>query len=260
MATVEESIDVAVPVGTAYNQWTQFESFPRFMAGVESVTQLTDTTNRWRMKVGTVEREFETEIVEQQPDRKVAWRSVDGTTHAGAVTFERLGEEDTRVNVRLQWDTETLTEKAGAALGFDSLQVKSDLRRFKEFVEGRGSETGAWRGSVHDTPAGGSFEAAAPAAGTAGPAGPPAQETAPYSAQTGSHGAQEAALGPDLPSAYEAFLARATPQEAATVRPVMQQSAAERLYGVHVRVMPSELQAMISEEVPYGQVRIEDNT
>src|SRR3954453_3771295 len=152
MATVEESIDVAVPVSTVYNQWTQFESFPQFMSGVESVTQLTETTNRWRAKIGGGEGEFETQIVEQQPDRRVAWRSVDGTTHAGAVTFERLGDQDTRVNVRLQWDTESLTEKVGAALGFDSRQVKNDLRRFKEFIEARGSETGAWRGTVEDAP------------------------------------------------------------------------------------------------------------
>jgi carbon monoxide dehydrogenase subunit G len=253
MATVEESIDVAVPVSTAYNQWTQFESFPQFMSGVESVTQLTDTTNHWRAKVGGVEREFETQIVEQQPDRKVAWRSVDGTTHAGAVTFARLGDQDTRVNVRLQWDTESLTEKVGAALGFDSRQVKNDLRRFKEFIESRRTETGAWRGSVEDAPAGGSFGGTQPAAGTVRPAGAPMEEPAP-------EGARAAALGPDLPPAYEEFLVRATPEEAATLRPVMQQSAAEGLYGVHVRVLPSEVQAMISDEVPYGQVRVEDNT
>jgi len=253
MATVEESIDVAVPVSTAYNQWTQFESFPQFMSGVESVTQLTDTTNHWRTKVGGVEREFETQIVEQQPDRKVAWRSVDGTTHAGDVTFQRLGDQYTRVNVRLQWDTESLAEKVGAALGFDSRQVKNDLRRFKEFIESRVSETGGWRGTVEDAPAGGSFGGTEPVTGTAPPVGGLTQEPVP-------EGVRAAALGPDLPPAYEDFLARTTAEEAGTVRPVMQQSAAEGLHGVHIRVLPSEVQAMISADVPYGQVRVEDNT
>jgi ribosome-associated toxin RatA of RatAB toxin-antitoxin module len=244
MATVEESIDVAVPVSTAYNQWTQFESFPEFMGGVEAVTQLTATTNRWSAKVGGVEREFETEIVEQQPDRKVSWRSVDGTTHAGTVDFESLGETTTRVNVRLQWDTETVAEKVGAALGFDSRQVKADLRRFKEFIESRQQETGAWRGSVEDRPAGGSFGASSDTAG--GQSMPP-------------EGAAAAALGPQLPPAYEEFLGRVTAEEAGTVRPVMQQSVADGLHGVHIRVLPSEIQAMVSEDVPYGHVRVEDN-
>ncbi|MFD1213471.1 SRPBCC family protein [Arthrobacter sp. GCM10027362] len=252
MATVEESIDVGVPVGTAYNQWTQFESFPQFMGGVESVTQLTDTTNRWRAKVGGVERDFETEIVEQLPDRKVAWRSVDGTTHAGEVTFDRLGDQTTRVNVRLQWDTESLTEKVGAALGFDSMQVKADLRKFKDFIESRGQETGAWRGSVEDRPAGESFEGV----DTTPPAGAgPAVEDEGLARQRAL-----ADLGPELPEAYERFLAGATPEEASTLRPVMQQSAAEGLRGVHIRVLPSEIQAMISDDVPYGEVRVEDNT
>ncbi|NKX53923.1 SRPBCC family protein [Arthrobacter mobilis] len=254
MATVEESIDVAVPVSTAYNQWTQFESFPEFMGGVESVTQLTDTTNRWKAKVAGVERDFETEIVEQQPDRKVAWRSVDGTTHAGEVTFEPLGDQASRVHVRLQWDTESLTEKVGAALGFDSRQVKADLRRFKEFIEARGAETGAWRGTVEDRPAGDSFEGAEAAARAGAGGGRAAGD------EELARTAEAAALGPELPAAYERFLAGLTPEEASTVRPVMKQSASEGLQGIHIRVMPSEIQAMVSNEVPYGEVRIEDNT
>lgn len=148
MTTVEESIDVAVPVTTAYNQWTQFESFPHFMGGVVSITQLTDTTNHWVTKIGGVEREFDTEITEQHPDERVAWKSIDGTTHAGVVTFHRLSETDTRVTVQLDWAPETLVEKIGSAVGADDRQVKSDLTRFKEFVENRGSETGSWRGNV----------------------------------------------------------------------------------------------------------------
>jgi len=151
METVEETLDVAVPVSTAYNQWTQFESFPNFMSGVESVAQLTDTTNHWITKIGGVEREFDAEIVEQVPDQRIAWRSIDGKSHAGTVTFERLAEDSTRVNVRFAWDPETFVEKAGAKLGIDSARVKSDLRKFKEFIESRGAETGAWRGEVSDS-------------------------------------------------------------------------------------------------------------
>jgi len=162
MARVEESIDVAVPVSTAYNQWTQFESFPEFMSGVESVTQLTDTTNHWKTRIGGVEREFDTEISEQHPDERVAWRSIDGKTHAGVVTFHRLDDATTRVTVQLDWDPATFTEKAGAALGIDDFQVKSDLRKFKEFIENRGAETGGWRGDVN-----------APGTGSAGSTGTP---------------------------------------------------------------------------------------
>lgn len=149
MQTVEETIDVAVPVRTAYDQWTQFEVFPHFMSGVESVTQLDDRTNRWVVNIGGARREFDTEIIEPLPDERIAWRSFDGQTHAGAVTFTPLETGVTRVWVRFEWAAETLTDKAGAALGFDNMQVRADLRRFKEFIEARGTETGAWRGEVH---------------------------------------------------------------------------------------------------------------
>jgi uncharacterized membrane protein len=151
METVEASIDVAVPVSTAYNQWTQFESFPEFMSGVESVTQLTDTTNHWVTKIGGVKREFDTEIVEQRPDERIAWRSVDGKSHAGVVTFTPLDANKTRVTVRFEWAPETFAEKAGAALNIDDLQVKADMQKFKKFIESRGAETGAWRGEVDDS-------------------------------------------------------------------------------------------------------------
>lgn len=155
METVEETIEVAVPVRTAYDQWTQFETFPQFMSGVQSVTQLTDTTNHWVTRIGGVEREFDTEIVEQRPDERIAWRSVDGTSHAGVVTFTSLGAESTEVSVRFEWGPETLTEKAGAVLNLDDLQVKADMRRFKDFIESRGAETGGWRGEVDDSSAAG---------------------------------------------------------------------------------------------------------
>ena len=155
METVEETIDVAVPVRTAYDQWTQFESFPEFMSGVESVTQLTDTTNHWVTKIGGVEREFDTEIIEQRPDERIAWRSTDGKSHAGLVSFTPLDAGTTRVSVRFEWAPETFSEKAGAALKIDEMQVKADMRKFKDFIESRGTETGGWRGTVDDNgPAG----------------------------------------------------------------------------------------------------------
>jgi len=148
MASVTESVDVDVDVTTAYNQWTQFEKFPEFMEGVESITQLDARHNHWKTKVGGVEREFDTEVVEQHPDERVAWKSTDGTTHAGVVTFHKLAPESTRVTVQLEWQPEGLTEKAGAAIGADDRQVKGDLKRFKSYIEHRGDESGAWRGEV----------------------------------------------------------------------------------------------------------------
>jgi uncharacterized membrane protein len=148
VSSITESIDVDVPVHTAYNQWTQFESFPNFMSGVEKIVQKDDTHLHWKTKIGGVEREFDAEISEQHPDERVAWHSTDGTTHAGVVTFHKLGDAKTRVTVQLEWQPEGIAEKAGAAVGLDDHQVKSDLNRFKEFIEERGSETGAWRGDV----------------------------------------------------------------------------------------------------------------
>jgi uncharacterized membrane protein len=149
MTTIEQSVDVEVPVRTAYNQWTQFESFPRFMEGVESVTQLDDTHNHWVMKVGGVKREFDTVITEQRPDERVAWRTEGGDTkQAGVVTFHRLDEGRTRVMIQIDWEPEGLTEKAGAAVGIDDRRVKGDAERFKQFIESRGVETSGWRGEV----------------------------------------------------------------------------------------------------------------
>ena len=148
MATIDESVEVDVPISTAYNQWTQFEDFPEFMGGVEEVRQVDDTLTHWRTSIGGVEREFDAQIVEQTPDTRVAWQSIDGTTHVGQVTFEPLGPTQTRVRVQTAWEPETLVEKAGAVGGADDRQVKADLKRFKEFIESRGVETGAWRGTV----------------------------------------------------------------------------------------------------------------
>lgn len=148
MSTITESVDVDVDVTTAYNQWTQFETFPEFMSGVEVVTQVDPRRNHWKTRIGGVDREFDTEVVEQIPDERVAWKSTDGTTHAGVVTFHKLAPATTRVTVQLDWEPQGLTEKAGAVLGVDDRQVKGDMKRFKSFIENRGTETGAWRGEV----------------------------------------------------------------------------------------------------------------
>lgn len=149
MASITESIDVNVPLTTAYNQWTQFESFPEFLNFVDSVTQVDDVTNRWKVTIGGVEREFVTKVTEQHPDERVAWNSTGGEVdHAGVVTFHRLNDTETRVTVQLDWEPEGLREKLGAAFGVDDHAVRKDLRNFKEFIEARGGETGSWRGDV----------------------------------------------------------------------------------------------------------------
>ncbi|BDZ46071.1 SRPBCC family protein [Naasia aerilata] len=149
MAQVIETVDVDVPVSTAYNQWTQFESFPKFLSFVEQITQIDDTHNHWKVKIGGVEREFDAEITEQHPDERVAWNSITGKdAHAGVVTFHKLSDTTSRVTVQIDWKPEGLVEKVGDALGFDERAVKKDLKNFKEFIESRGVEEGAWRGDV----------------------------------------------------------------------------------------------------------------
>jgi uncharacterized membrane protein len=148
MADVHESIEVDVPVSTAYDQWTQFEEFPKFMEGVESVTQIDDTHLRWVAEVGGKRHEWEAQIVEQVPDKRIAWRSVDGKGISGEVTFEPLGPDRTRTDVDFSWETEGLVESLGSALGIDDRRVKGDLKRFQELIESRGAESGAWRGEV----------------------------------------------------------------------------------------------------------------
>ncbi|HEY0521292.1 MAG TPA: SRPBCC family protein [Ilumatobacteraceae bacterium] len=148
MSTIEESIDIAVPVRTAYNQWTQFEEFPSFMEGVERVTQQDDTRLHWVADIAGVQREWDAEITEQQPDERVAWTSTTGTKNAGVVTFHRLDEDRTRVMLQLDVEPDDLVEKVGDALGFVRRRATGDLKRFKEMIESRGSESGEWRGEV----------------------------------------------------------------------------------------------------------------
>jgi ribosome-associated toxin RatA of RatAB toxin-antitoxin module len=167
MATVQESIDVDVPVSKAYNQWTQFEDFPHFMSGVHAVRQLDDTTVHFETSIAGVKRQYDAQITVQEPDQRVSWESLNEPRNAGTVWFEPLGPEQTKVNVELTWEPESAVEKIGAAVGLDSRQVASDLKKFKAFVERRGTETGAWRESVRE----GEVEDTTRAAGTTGMAG-----------------------------------------------------------------------------------------
>jgi uncharacterized membrane protein len=147
MALVVRAVDVDAPISAVYDQWTQFESLPQFMGEVDQITQSDDTHTHWVTSIGGVSREFDTEVTEQHPGERVAWKSTDGTTHAGVITFHRLGETSTTVTAQIAWQPDGVKE-AGAVLGFDDRQVQSDLDRFKDFIESRGSATGPWRAAV----------------------------------------------------------------------------------------------------------------
>jgi uncharacterized membrane protein len=145
----EESVVVDVPVRTAYNQWTQFEDFPRFMSGVERVVQVDDVHNHWVTEIGGVRREFDTRITEQIPDERIAWTTEEGQVHqSGVVTFHRLDEDHTKVMVQLDMEPEGPVEQAADKLNIVARQTQADLRKFKEFIEARGVETGGWRDHV----------------------------------------------------------------------------------------------------------------
>jgi uncharacterized membrane protein len=148
MTVVEHGVEVNVPISTAYNQWTQFEEFPFFMDGIEEVRQVDDTHLHWKAKIGGIEREWDAEITEQHPEERVAWTSTSGSKNAGVVTFHVLDDNRTRVMLQLDFDPEGFVESAADAMGFVKHRAESDLIRFKEFIESRGSETGAWRGEV----------------------------------------------------------------------------------------------------------------
>lgn len=151
MSEHQSSIDVRVPVRTAYDQWTQFETFPQFMEGVETVQQVTDTRLHWVAKIGGMRREWDAEITEQRPDQRVAWKSVTGARNAGVVTFHRIDDGSTRVQLDMDIDPDGLVENAGDKLGFIERRLEGDLKRFKEYIENRGLATGAWRGEVPRT-------------------------------------------------------------------------------------------------------------
>jgi uncharacterized membrane protein len=148
MSKIEQSIDVQAPVRTVYNQWTQFEEFPKFMEGVTSVKQLDDKRLRWVAEIGGKEQEWLSEITEQHPDERIAWRNTSGARNAGVVTFHRLADDRTRIMLQMEYDPQGLVENVGDAVGVVSSRVKGDLQRFKEFIETRGHETGGWRGDI----------------------------------------------------------------------------------------------------------------
>jgi len=148
MANIIETIDVNVAVRTAYDQWTQFESFPAFMEGVESVTQLDDTHLHWVATIAGKREEWDAEITEQEPDMRVAWTSTSGARNAGVVTFHHIDDATTRVTLQMDWEPDGVIEAVGEKLGMDSRRVSGDLGRFKTFIEQQGQATGAWRGTV----------------------------------------------------------------------------------------------------------------
>jgi uncharacterized membrane protein len=148
MSEIMESVDVNVPVRRAYDQWTQFETFPKFMEGVKQVRQLDDRTLEWVADVAGKEKRWKAKITEQEPDQRIAWTSTEGARNAGVVTFHRLGEGRSRVTLQLDVEPEGPLESAGDALGVVKHRVKDDMERFKKFIESRGTETGAWRGEV----------------------------------------------------------------------------------------------------------------
>ena len=149
MTTAEQSIDVHSDITTVYNQWTQFEEFPRFMDGVNEIRQIDDTHMHWKTEIGGVKREFDAEITEQLPDERVAWHATGGEKQAGVVTCHRIDDGHTRVTVQMDFEPQGIVETAGDKLGIIDRKIKGDLHRFKEFIESRGGiETGSWRGHV----------------------------------------------------------------------------------------------------------------
>jgi uncharacterized membrane protein len=152
MSTFQEAVEVAVPVRAAYDQFTQFEDFPRFMEDVESIEQLDDTTIRWKVNVAGAERTWDADITEQEPDQRIAWKAQGDTQHAGVVTFHRLDENLTRVTLQMDVEPSDWVEKVGDAVGTMERRVGRDLESFKGFIEDRGVPTGAWRGEVEQDP------------------------------------------------------------------------------------------------------------
>ncbi|MGC4096695.1 MAG: SRPBCC family protein [Nitrospira sp.] len=148
MSVIEKSIDLNVPVRTAYNQWTQFEEFPRFMEGVEQVRQIDANHLHWKASIGGKQQEWDAEITEQVPDQRIAWRSQQGTKNEGIVIFSPVTEGKSKINLRIDYEPHGMVEKTGDVVGIVSQRVEGDLKRFKDFIESRGKETGAWRGNV----------------------------------------------------------------------------------------------------------------
>ena len=150
MERLQKSIEVDRPLNQVYNQWTQFEEFPRFMEGVKSVKQLDETRLHWVAEIGGKEKEWTAKIIEQVPDHRIAWESESGEFTSGVVSFQSLGPNRTRVTLEIAYDPKGFVENAGDAIGVLSRRIENDLKRFKEFIENRGQETGAWRGTIRE--------------------------------------------------------------------------------------------------------------
>jgi uncharacterized membrane protein len=148
ISTIDESIEVEVPVSTAYNQWTQFEEFPLFMEGVDDVRQHGDTRLHWVATIGGRTAEWDAKILEQHPDEQISWISEDGKKTRGTVSFEALGESKTRIRLSMSYQAEGPLEQLGSAAGLDATRVRGDLKRFKDLIESRGTESGEWRGEI----------------------------------------------------------------------------------------------------------------
>ena len=148
MSVIEKSIEVNVPVRAAYNQWTQFEEFPKFMEGVKQVQQLDDKHLHWKADIGGKEKEWNAEITEQIPDQRIAWTSRGGAMNAGVVTFHRLSDSRSKVMLQMEYDPQGFIENVGDTVGIVTQRVQSDLERFKTYIETRGQESGAWRGTI----------------------------------------------------------------------------------------------------------------
>ncbi|MFN7138153.1 MAG: SRPBCC family protein [Limisphaerales bacterium] len=149
METIEKSIEVNAPIRAVYNQWTQFEEFPRFMDGIDAVQQLDNKRLHWKATIAGKTKEWDAEIVEQTPDQIISWRSISGAANSGTVRFNVVDANTTKVSLTLNYEPENATEKMGDALGLVSSKVEGDLKRFREFIEERGRETGGWRGEIH---------------------------------------------------------------------------------------------------------------
>jgi uncharacterized membrane protein len=147
-STMEESIEVNVPVSAAYNQWTQFEDFPKFMEGVLEVNQVDDTHLHWRAKIAGKEEEWDAEITEQVPDKRIAWHSTSGAENSGVVSFHKISDSKTRIMLQIDYTPQDTVEEVGDAMGAIRMRTRGDLERFKKFIEEQGKETGAWRGTV----------------------------------------------------------------------------------------------------------------
>lgn len=148
MATYTEFVEVNVPLSVAYNQWTQFETFPHFMEGVESIEQVTDTELIWHAEIAEMDLTWKAEITEQEPDQRIAWTNTSGATNSGVVTFHYIDDNRTRVTLQLTYEPEGFIENVGAALGIVEGRVRGDMLRFKKFIEARDEATGAWRETI----------------------------------------------------------------------------------------------------------------